>query len=119
VKPRRSENITVIRRSTPQRYMSRFETGSASRNGISGRTLRAWSGRIWQASRTPGGASILVSAACSTGFGGASLSAPSMTSTRQVVQRPRPPHTEACGTPAARLISRSVAPGTPRTVRPG
>ena len=38
-----------------------------------------------------------------------SRSAPPMR-TRQVEQRPRPPHTEACGMPASRLISRMVRP---------
>lgn len=66
----------------------------------------------------PGGASILASAAASVGFGGGRPSRPSRIITRQVVQRPRPPQTAACGTPAERLISSRVAPALARTVRP-
>ena len=38
---------------------------------------------------------------------------PLSTPTRQVEQRARPPHTEACGTSLMRLISSSVGPGGP------
>jgi hypothetical protein len=37
---------------------------------------------------------------------------------RQVEQRPRPPHTEACGMPAIRLASNTDTPRTIWTTRP-
>ena len=50
------------------------------------------------------------SAADSIADGSARSSIPSPTRTRQVVQRARPPHTEACGIPAARIASNIVWP---------
>ena len=43
---------------------------------------------------------------------------PAPTRMRQVEQRPRPPHTEACGMPAARLASSTLVPGLIATVVP-
>src|SRR5580704_13865019 len=37
---------------------------------------------------------------------------------RQVEQRPRPPHTEACGIPARRLASSALVPGVTSTMTP-
>ena len=75
-------------------------------------------GLIWQASRMPGVAAMRVSAFASSASGAGSASRPLVTSTRQVVQRARPPHTAACGMPCSRSVSSTVAPGSIGTVRP-
>jgi hypothetical protein len=46
-------------------------------------------------------------------------SVPTVTRTRQVEQRARPPHIEACGRWKARLASSTLQPRGTRTVRPG
>ena len=81
-------------------------------------TVSEQSGRTWQARRTFGGAAMLASVTASGnpgGFSGVSLSS---MRTRQVEQRARPPHTEACGMRFMRLISSSVGPNGTRTVGP-
>ena len=75
-------------------------------------------GRIWQASRTCGGAMMLASVMASALAGGIRSASPLSTPTRQVEQRARPPHTEACGTSLMRLISSSVGPSGTRTIGP-
>ena len=55
----------------------------------------------------PGLALMRSSAACSRGCGAGSVE-PFVTITRQVVQRARPPHTEACGTPLSRKVSSTL-----------
>jgi hypothetical protein len=50
--------------------------------------------------------------------GSGSSACPLTTRMRQVVQRARPPHTEACGMPLARRVSSTVAPGNILMVRP-
>src|SRR5438477_502355 len=49
---------------------------------------------------------------------GGCCSSPSTMRMRQVEQRPRPPHTEACGMRAERLASSTVMPRGMRTSRP-
>ena len=46
-------------------------------------------------------------------------SSPALTRTRQVEQRARPPHIEACGRWKPRLASSTDQPRGTRTVRPG
>ena len=75
-------------------------------------------GVIWQASRVPAVAPILASALASSPAGAGSRSSPLVTSTRQVVQRARPPHTEACGMRFSRSVSSTVAPASMAKVRP-
>ena len=53
---------------------------------------------------------MLASVMASGWPGGMSAASPVSTPTRQVEQRARPPHTEACGTLLMRLISSSVGP---------
>jgi hypothetical protein len=72
-------------------------------------------GLSWQASRTARSAPSEASARASTGDGGGRVSDPRNTRTRQVVQRARPPHIEACGMPARRLASRTLSPFGMRT----
>jgi len=55
---------------------------------------------------------------CSSSPGGSMLPASLRTRTRQVEQRPRPPHTWACGIPASRLASSTLVPGVTSTKRP-
>jgi hypothetical protein len=81
-------------------------------------TVRSAVGRIWQASRTVSGASMERSVIASAPTGGGRLPPPVSILTRQVEHRPRPPQTEACGMPAARLISSSVLPASVLTLRP-
>ena len=64
------------------------------------------------------GAPIRARTRASSGAGGGRCSAPSPRRTRQVEHRPRPPHTEACGTPAARLASSTLIPGSIDTLTP-
>ena len=56
-------------------------------------------------------------AAATSGAGGGMPSFDPSTLMRQVEQRPRPPHTEACGMPAIRLASNTVTPRTIWTTR--
>ena len=58
------------------------------------------------------------SAADSSPAGCGSAASPLTTRMRQVVQRARPPHTEACGMPLARSVSSTVAPGSIVMLRP-
>ena len=51
-----------------------------------------------------------ISAPASNVDGTGSCSWPSAMRERHVVQRPRPPHTDACGMPAERLASSTVVP---------
>ena len=76
-------------------------------------------GRNWQASRTSAGAPIRSSVARSSRSAGGQTSSPAVTRTRQVEQRARPPHIEACGMWKLRLASSTVQPRGTRTVRPG
>ena len=71
-----------------------------------------------QAKRTFGGAPTQLSTRSSSLVVMGSDSTPRVMRTRQVEQRPRPPHTEAWGMPAERLTSRTVSPGGTRTCRP-
>ena len=73
---------------------------------------------IEKAFDTPAGAPTRSSTRCSSGEDGGSWSAPSPSRTRQVEQRPRPPHTEGCGMPSARSISSTVAPARMVMIRP-
>ncbi len=81
-------------------------------------TTRLAVGRIWQASRTFGGALMLPSVTLSGNVAAGSALPPLSMRTRQVEQRARPPHTEACGTFIMRLISSSVGPGGTLMVGP-
>jgi hypothetical protein len=57
----------------------------------------------------------------SSAEGGGRASAPAWAPairTRQVEQRPRPPHTDACGIPRARLASSTLVPRGTATTRP-
>ena len=75
-------------------------------------------GRHWQARRTFAGASILPSACASMRPGGGRCASPSPIRTRQVVQRARPPQTEACGMPSSRIASRMLRPTGAVITRP-
>ena len=66
----------------------------------------------------PGVAAMRASAFASSASGAGSASRPLVTSTRQVVQRARPPHTAACGMPCSRSVSSTVAPGMQRNGAP-
>ena len=61
---------------------------------------------------------MLASVMASAPVGGMRSASPLSTPTRQVEQRARPPHTEACGTSFMRLISSSVGPDGTRTTGP-
>ena len=61
---------------------------------------------------------MLASVMASALPGGIRSASPLSTPTRQVEQRARPPHTEACGTSLMRLISSSVGPKGTRTTGP-
>jgi hypothetical protein len=112
VKPRRSANSTATSCSLPWLTSppnSAF--GAVICGGSSGWMVTAPVGRVWQASRTPGAAWMRASTRCSSSIGGGNDSAPSITRTRQVEQRLRPPHTAAWGMPPMRLASSKVVPG--------
>ena len=53
----------------------------------------------------------------SSADGRGSVSRPAPMRVRQVEQRPRPPHTEACGMPPMRLISSTLRPVGADTIR--
>ena len=112
MKPRRSANSTAISFSCPCRWVdwAKPSRGPAA-GGSSGATAISERGRVWQASRTLGGAPTRRSTASSCGEGGGNVSMPRLIRMRQVEQRPRPPQTDACGMPAIWLASRTVMPG--------
>src|ERR1700722_7894932 len=76
-------------------------------------------GRSWQASLTPGAACTRSSTACSAALGTGSPTTSPRTRMRQVEQRPRPPHTCACGILLMRLASSTLKPRATRIVRSG
>ena len=110
VEPRRSTNIATTGRSRSRAVPGRRALATSAAGGSRGITETSRRGRVWQASRTFGGASMRASASASWRSGGASVARPSLMRTRHVVQRARPPHTEACGKPASRTASRMLRP---------
>ena len=86
--------------------------------GSSGITVRSLVGRSWQASRTFGGAPTRFSTRSSSGVGWGTRAEAGPIRERQVEQRPRPPQSEACGMPAARLASSTDIPGVATMRRP-
>ena len=86
--------------------------------GISGITDRLALGRNWQARRTSGPAFTRDSRRASAGAATGCDSKPALTRTRQVEQRPRPPHTEVWAMPAWRLHSSTEKPRGMLTVMP-
>ena len=119
VKARRSANSTATSRSMPWPGLIRtWPSAGPADAGSSGTTARSWVGRTWQASRIAGVAPIRASTRASPAAGGGRCSTPCVTRMRQVEQRPRPPHTAACGMPPARLASSRLVPGLIATVVP-
>ena len=66
----------------------------------------------------PGVAPIRANAVASNPDGSGRLRSPFVTRIRHVVQRARPPQTEAWGMPFSRNVSSTVAPGSMGTVWP-
>src|SRR5215831_7619781 len=106
VDSRKSTNIAAIWSSRPP------ATAASKRSALeaepvpvetSGSTAISAFGLSWHARRTDGGAPIRFSVTRSTGLGAARRRALSTMRTLQVEQRPRPPHTDACGIPVQRL----------------
>ena len=112
VKPRRSANSTATSCSLPWLMSLPNKAFCAVIcGGSNGWMVTAPVGRAWQARRTPGAAWMRASTRCSSSSGGGRASAPSITRTRQVEQRLRPPQTEAWGMPPMRLASSRLVPG--------
>ena len=104
--------LRAARRLARARRGRRSAAGAASpRRRASGGTGRR--GARWAAPRC-GRAPALPCAPAAAGARG-----PRSTRTRQVVQRARPPHTEACGRPSSRIASRMLRPTGAVITRPG
>ena len=107
--------MMAISRSLPWTKSTRCRPCAASAiGGSNGVTSTAPRGRSMQARRILGRAPIRRSTRSSFGEGGSVLWISPRTRTRQVEQRPRPPHTEACGMPAMRLASSTLGRVSPR-----